>query len=173
MMFLWKLIQNNILRLNILGHNIKKTINYEICNKESELSMTWGEYIEQTVRRINDTHAKKWLLHMCQNNETEFTPTQLKDGLKLMTEFRSKKKWFQLSSYFDSVSDNAMLNIIHAASRFFIQRSDGKSMEIDVIAESDCGQWYCAGHTCQWIWELFLYTNKIFRCALYRGYAIP
>jgi len=29
---------------------------------------------------------------MCQNNETEFTPTQLKDGLKLMTEFRSKKK---------------------------------------------------------------------------------
>ncbi len=209
--------------------SVLKTVNYEICNKESELSMTWGEYIEQTVKRINDTHAKKILLHMCQNNETEFTPTQLKDELKLslspndiqqrlqelvkadlinegasdirykglkdgtlnlvlrnrfqeeimsfapkfveefrdevqklkkdkkillgklsqivgktaelqlMTEFRSKKR-FQLSAYFDGVSDTAMLNIIHAASRFFIQRSDGKNMEIDVIAESDCGR---------------------------------
>jgi len=61
--------------------------------------------------------------------------------LQLMTEFRSRKR-FQLSTYFDGVSesDNPMLNIIYAASRFIIQRSDGKNMEIDVIAESDCGR---------------------------------
>ncbi|KPA17306.1 hypothetical protein MHK_002475, partial [Candidatus Magnetomorum sp. HK-1] len=209
--------------------SVLKTINYEVCNKESELSMTWGEYIEQTVKRINDTHAKKILLHMSQNNETEFTPKILKDELKLslspndiqqrlqelvkadlinegasdirykglkdgtlnlvlrnrfqeeimsfapeflqefrdevlklkkdkkllqgklsqivgktaelqlMTEFRSKKR-FQLSTYFDGVTDKTMMNIIDAKSRFFIQRSDRKNMEIDVIAESDCGR---------------------------------
>ena len=209
--------------------SVYKTINYEITNKKSELSMTWGEYIEQTVKRINDSHAKNILLHMSQNFEREFTPTELKDdlhlpissneiqerlqdlvkaylieegssdidyhGLKdgtlnlvlrnrfqkeinshapdfvkefreeveelerdkkrlqgqlsniigktaelqLMSEFRSKKR-FALSRYFDGVSDDTILNIQDVKTRFFIQRSDGKNLEIDVIAKSDCGR---------------------------------
>jgi len=208
---------------------IYETINYEITNKEAELSMTWGEYIEQTVERINDSHAKEILLHMSQNNDREFTPTQLKDELhfkisaneiqkrlqdlvkadlikegasdirykglqdgtlnlvlrnrfqeeisshapnfvkefsqeveqlkkdkqrlqgqlsnivgktaelQLMCEFRSKKR-FALSTYFENTSDDTILNIQDVKARFFIQRPDGKNLEIDVIAESDCGR---------------------------------
>jgi len=209
--------------------SVIQTVNYEVTNKKGELSMTWGEYIEQTVERINDSHAKKILLHMSQNNDHEFTPSELKDQLKLqlskndiqkrlqelvkadlidegasdirykglkdgtlnlvlrnrfqeeimsfapdfvkefrdeieilrkdkkalqgklsnivgktaelqlMTEFRSKKR-FKLSTYFDHVSDDTLLNIIDVKTRFFVQRYDGKNMEIDVIAESKCGR---------------------------------
>ena len=208
---------------------ILKTINYEITNKYAELSMNWGEYIEQTVKRINDSHAKHMLLHMSKHNDKEFTPRQLKDelglplspneiqerlqqlvksdliaegasdidyhGLKdgtlnlvlrnrfqkeilsyapdfvdefqeevkklkkdkqrlqgqlsniigktaelqLMCEFRSKKR-FALSHYFDCLSDHTILNIQDVKTRFFIQRSDGKNMEINLLAHSDCGR---------------------------------
>jgi len=211
--------------------SILQTINYEITNKKSELSMTWGEYIEQTVKRINDSHAKNILLHMSKNNNQEFTPRELKNSLglplseneiqerlqdlvkadlieegssdidyhglkdgtlnlvlrnrfekeisslgiapdfisefseeveklkkdkqrlrgqlsniigktaeyQLMCEFRSKKR-FALAEYFEGVSDNTILNIQDVKIRFYVQRPDGKNMEIDLIAESDCGR---------------------------------
>jgi len=191
--------------------------------------MTWAEYIEQTVKRINDSHAKHILLHLSQHNDQEFTPRDLKEqlnlpisenkiqerlqelvksdlieegssdidyhGLKdgtlnlvlrnrfqkeilsfepnfveefrqeidmlkkdkqrligqlsnivgktaelqLMSEFRSNNR-FKLSTYFQNVSDDHLLNIMNVKTRFYIQRPDGKNMEIDVIAESDCGR---------------------------------
>ncbi|MCP4107104.1 MAG: hypothetical protein GY749_16450 [Desulfobacteraceae bacterium] len=58
---------------------------------------------------------------------------------QLFTEFRSRKR-FSLSAYFDGVKDNARLNITEARMRDKFQRSDGKEMEIDVTAESDCGR---------------------------------
>ena len=60
-----------------------QTVNYEVTNKKGELSMTWAEYIEQTVKRINDSHAKHILLHLSQNNNQEFTPHDLKEKLKI------------------------------------------------------------------------------------------
>ena len=206
-----------------------QTVNYEVTNKKAELSMTWAEYIEQTVKRINDSHAKHILLHLSQNNNQEFTPRELKEKLKiplsenqiqermqelvkadlieegssdidyhglkdgtlnlvlrnrfqkeilsfapnfveefrqqieslkkdkkslkgklsnivgktaelqLMSEFRSNKQ-FILSTYFQNVSDDTLLNIVDVKTRFYIQRQDGKNMEIDVTAESDCGR---------------------------------
>jgi hypothetical protein len=206
-----------------------KTVNHEVTNKEAELSINWAEYIEQTVKRINDSHAKHILLHLSKNNDQEFTPhdlkTQLKiplsenkiqerlqelvkadlieegasdiryqglkDGtlnlvlrnrfqeeilsfapnfvdefrqeienlkkdkqrligqlsnivgktaeLQLMSEFRSNNR-FKLSTYFQNVSDDHLLNIIDVKTRYYIQRPDGKNMEIDVIASSDCGR---------------------------------
>ncbi|CAN2040461.1 hypothetical protein GMMP15_1770002 [Candidatus Magnetomoraceae bacterium gMMP-15] len=58
-------------------------IHYEITDKEAELSMNWGDYIEQTVRRINDANAKNILLHMSKYNDREFTPKILKSELGL------------------------------------------------------------------------------------------
>jgi len=206
-----------------------QTVNYEVTNKKAELSMIWAEYIEQTVKRINDSHAKHILLHLSQNNNQEFTPRELKEKLKiplsenqiqermqelvkadlieegssdidyhglkdgtlnlvlrnrfqkeilsfapnfveefrqqieslkkdkkslqgklsnivgktaelqLMSEFRSNKQ-FILSTYFQNVYDDTLLNIVDVKTRFYIQRQDGKNMEIDVIAESDFGR---------------------------------
>jgi len=59
--------------------------------------------------------------------------------LQLMSEFRSNNR-FKLSTYFQHVSDDHLLNIIDVKTRFYFQRPDGKNMEIDVIAESDCGR---------------------------------
>ena len=59
--------------------------------------------------------------------------------LQLMSEFRRNKQ-FILSTYFQNVTDDTLLSIIDVKTRFYIQRQDGKNMEIDVIAESDCGR---------------------------------
>jgi hypothetical protein len=59
------------------------TVNYEITGRESEMAKTWGEYIELTLQKINDRHAKKLLLHLSKHNDREWTPRQLKEALSL------------------------------------------------------------------------------------------
>ncbi|WP_186441715.1 hypothetical protein, partial [Desulfamplus magnetovallimortis] len=59
------------------------TVNFEISDRKSEMSMTWGEYIELTLQRVNDIHAKKILLHMSKHADRDWTPKELKDTLKL------------------------------------------------------------------------------------------
>jgi hypothetical protein len=56
---------------------------------------------------------------------------------QLATAFRSKKR-FALSEFFQNVTDNAELNIIEVKERIQFQRQDGKLMEIDIAAISDC-----------------------------------
>jgi len=191
--------------------------------------MTWGEYIELALKRINDIHAKSILLHISKHRDRDWTPSELKEALglnlnlnqikerlrilvkadfikegisdidfrglsdgtlylilrnrfekeissfvpdlkknfnqelealkkdkrslqgklnnlvgkfaeyQLATDFRTRKR-FPLSVYFDNVKDAAPLNIIDVKLRLKFQRSDGKDMEIDVFAESDCGR---------------------------------
>ncbi|RKZ35733.1 MAG: hypothetical protein DRQ41_15500, partial [Gammaproteobacteria bacterium] len=55
----------------------------------------------------------------------------------LATAFRSRKR-FRLSDFFENVADNTELNLISVRERFLLQREDGKGMEIDIVAESDC-----------------------------------
>jgi len=57
----------------------------------------------------------------------------------LATAFRSRKR-FALSDFFENVADTTPLNIIQVKERFLLQREDGKAMEIDIVAESDCGR---------------------------------
>ncbi len=45
-----------------------------------------------------------------------------------------------MSEYFDGVKDTARLNIIDVKQRVLLQRENGKNMELDVVAESDCGR---------------------------------
>ncbi len=58
---------------------------------------------------------------------------------QLATAFRTKKR-FALSEYFSDVNDTAPLNIIDVKLRVPVQRDNGKNMELDVVAESDCGR---------------------------------
>ncbi len=59
------------------------TVNYEISDRNSEMSVTWGEYIEAAVERINDKHAKHILLHLSKHNQRYWTPQEVKDSLNL------------------------------------------------------------------------------------------
>ncbi|MCP4350671.1 MAG: hypothetical protein GY795_34820 [Desulfobacterales bacterium] len=56
-----------------------------------------------------------------------------------MTEFRSRKR-FSPSRYFENVADDTKLNITDTKLRTVFQRPDGKNMELDILAKSDCGR---------------------------------
>ncbi len=208
---------------------VVNTVNFEISDRKSEMSMTWGEYIELALKRTNDIHAKSILLHMSKYADRDWTPSELKKALglkldlneikerlrilakadfitegisdidfrglsdgtlylilrnrfekeissfvpdlkkdfneeletlkkdkrslqgklnnligkfaeyQLATDFRTRKR-FPLSVYFNNVQDSTTLNIIDVKLRVKFQRSDGKEMEIDVLAKSDCGR---------------------------------
>ena len=210
-------------------NGVINTVNYEISDKRSEMSMTWAEYIELTLKKINDINAKSILLHISKYANREWTPLELKKSLnlsisldeikeklrilakadfikegvsdidfqglqdgtlylvlrnrfekeissfipdskkdfnqeleelkkdkqvlqgklnnligkfaeyQLATDFRTRKR-FSLSIYFKGVKDTTLLNIIDVKLRVKFQRSDGKEMEIDIIAKSDCGR---------------------------------
>ncbi|MCP4346581.1 MAG: hypothetical protein GY795_13780 [Desulfobacterales bacterium] len=59
------------------------TVHYEITDRLSEMSMTWGEYIELSLKRINTVNSKKILLHLSKHSDREWTPHDLKDELEL------------------------------------------------------------------------------------------
>ncbi|MCP4111969.1 MAG: hypothetical protein GY749_41650 [Desulfobacteraceae bacterium] len=208
---------------------VASAADYEIAHKGSEMSMTWGEYIDLTLKKINDRNAKDMLLHLSRHSDRDWTPRELKKklGLKisekdirekletmyladvidkgpsdidfrglrdgtlnlilrhrfekeignfapdlkkefseeleklkaekeslrgklnsltgkfaeyqLFSEFRTRKR-FSLSAYFEGVKDETKLNITEVRMREKFQRADGKEMEIDVLAESDCGR---------------------------------
>ncbi len=210
------------------------TVHHEITDRLSEMSMTWGEYIELSLKRIDTINSKHILLHLSKHSDREWTPHELKrelnldidigqiklllqnmvkadliregssdiryrgltdgtlylilqsrfeeeiatyrpdipqtdlkkdfheeiKGLKhekkslqgmvnhlsgmmaeyqLFSEFRSKKR-FSLSRYFSHAKDDTELNVKDVRMRAKFQRPDGKEMELDVAAESDCGR---------------------------------
>ena len=204
-------------------------VHFEITDENSEMSLTWAEYIELSLKRINTRNSKHIMLHLSKHSDREWTPKELKGKLgldidedrikellenmvqadliarggsdirfqgltdgtlnlilrhrfeeeiescqpdlksdfreeleklekdkkslqglvnhltgkmveyQLMTEFRSKKR-FAPSRYFSNVADDATLNVVDVRLRTTFQRPDGKAMEIDVLAESDCGR---------------------------------
>jgi len=206
-----------------------ETFNYEITDRRSKMSKTWSEYIQLTLKKINDRYAKEMLLHLSRHSDRYWTHQDIRDELEidldldkikqklillveadviewgssdiqfrglrdgtlnlilrnrfeeeirgfapdlrqeaneqirelrrekkrlqgmlsnlsgrfaeyqLATAFRSKKR-FALSDYFAGVSDTTRLNITDVRQRVPLQREDGKNMELDVVAESDCGR---------------------------------
>ena len=62
---------------------VVETVDFEISERNSEMSVTWGEYIQKAVQRINDKHAKHILLHLSKHNQREWTPQEIKDHLNL------------------------------------------------------------------------------------------
>lgn len=62
---------------------VADTVNYEITDRRSQMQRTWGEYIEITLQRINDIHAKNILLYLSKFSEQDWTLTELRDALQL------------------------------------------------------------------------------------------
>ncbi len=205
------------------------TYEYEITDRRSRMSRTWNEYIQLTLEKISDRHAKHMLLHLSRYSDRYWTHRELRDELgidldldeikrklillveadviewgssdiqfrglrdgtlnlilrnrfeeeikgfapdlrqeayeqirelrneknrlqgmlnnlsgqvaeyQLAAAFRSKKR-FALSDFFAGVRDTARLNVTGVRQRVPLQRENGKNMELDVVAESDCGR---------------------------------
>ena len=60
-----------------------ETVNYELADRKSEMSMTWAEYIDSTLQRINDRNAKSLVLFLNKHNDQTWTARELKEKLDL------------------------------------------------------------------------------------------
>jgi hypothetical protein len=58
-----------------------KTLAYEIKNRKGELFGTWAEYINLTLREVNDIYAKKILLFLSQKRYKECTRLEISNYL--------------------------------------------------------------------------------------------
>ncbi|MCP4113172.1 MAG: hypothetical protein GY749_47855, partial [Desulfobacteraceae bacterium] len=57
------------------------TLAHEITDRESELFGTWSEYIDSTLRQVNDIYGKKILLYLSKERHKECTRDEIRDHL--------------------------------------------------------------------------------------------
>lgn len=62
---------------------VVEAVNYELQSRKSEMWLTWREYVDATLQRVNDQHAKNLLLFLNQHSERYWTPKELKKELQL------------------------------------------------------------------------------------------
>ncbi len=67
---------------------VVSTVNYEVTHRYSEMSRTWNEYIQLTLQKINDRHAKKLLLFLSRHSDRYWTPKELQTTMGLELEVR-------------------------------------------------------------------------------------
>jgi hypothetical protein len=83
------------------------TVNYEISDNKAQMSLTWGEYLEKTLDRINNKNAKKLLLYLNKHNDRYWTPQQLKDEIPLNLELDEIQKELIIFSKIDVIERGA------------------------------------------------------------------
>jgi hypothetical protein len=74
---------------------VVNAVHHEITDRLSEMSMTWGEYIELSLKRINTVNSKHIMLHLSKHSDREWTPKELKQELKLEIDENEIKKLLQ------------------------------------------------------------------------------
>ncbi|MCP4149887.1 MAG: hypothetical protein GY757_19230 [bacterium] len=101
---------------------------------EKEISGLKPDFKKQFKEEIENLKREN---HSLRGTLSQLVGRMAEDQLAL--DFRTRAR-FSLSAYFDGVTDETELNIRNVTSRFYIQRPDGKNLEIDVIADSACGR---------------------------------
>jgi len=61
--------------------SVIKTFTYEITNKKGELYLTWMEYINISIKKVNDTYGKKILLILSKNRYKKMGRDEILDKL--------------------------------------------------------------------------------------------
>jgi len=80
------------------------TVDYEISDRESEMSKTWNEYIQLTLQRVDDNRdAKNMLLHLSKYTERDWTPQELKEELHLSLSLNEIQKKLVILSEADVI----------------------------------------------------------------------
>ncbi len=111
------------------------TLNLILRNRfEEEISGFVPDLKKEAHEQISELRKETGRLRgMLNNLSGKFAEYQL------MTAFRTRKR-FALSDYFSGVRDTGKVNVISVRQRVPLQRENGKNMELDVVAESDCGR---------------------------------
>ena len=58
-----------------------KTLAYEVTDRRGEFFITWSEYIDTTLKQVNDVHGKKILLYLSKERHKECTRDEIRDHL--------------------------------------------------------------------------------------------
>jgi len=91
--FISCVMQSNYEERNLTTEEgVVNTVNYEITNYESDMSKTWAEYIELTLQKVNDRHAKNMLLHLSKHADRYWSTRDLKEALQLDLELNEIKR---------------------------------------------------------------------------------
>ena len=64
-------------------NGVARVVDYETGNERAELSEEWASWLNRSLARINERHAKKILLYMTRLTEEQVTPKNLKERLAL------------------------------------------------------------------------------------------
>ncbi len=115
-------LQDGTLNL-ILRHRFEEEINNFVPDVRHDM-------YEQITAVTRDRNRLRGMLNQLMGQVAE---------QQLATELRSRKR-FRLSVFFAGVQDDTELNMVNVRLRVPVQRSDGKGMELDVVAESSCGR---------------------------------
>ncbi|MDJ0837645.1 MAG: hypothetical protein QNK37_14110 [Acidobacteriota bacterium] len=62
---------------------VARVVDFETGNERAELSQEWESWLDRSLTRINERHAKKILLYMTRLADEQFTPKILKERLAL------------------------------------------------------------------------------------------
>ncbi len=65
---------------------IIQTFAHEILNREGELFKTWAEYIDTTIKKVNDVYGKKILLYLSRERHQERTREEIRQHLQWLPE---------------------------------------------------------------------------------------
>jgi hypothetical protein len=79
------------------------TVNYEISDSKAQMFLTWVEYFNKTLDRINNKNAKQLLLYLNKYNDRYWTPQELKDEMHLSLEVDEIQKELMILSKIDVI----------------------------------------------------------------------
>jgi len=71
---------------------VVETYDYEITDRHSRMSTTWNEYIQLTLQKVNDRHAKEMLLHLSRHSDRYWTHREIRDELQIDLDLNEIKR---------------------------------------------------------------------------------
>ncbi|KPA10603.1 hypothetical protein MHK_009190 [Candidatus Magnetomorum sp. HK-1] len=106
----------------------------EIKDFEPDIRVDFEKRLQEMENTIQELEKEKQSL----SGKLNFLKGEIAE--EQLAKLIRKEKRFVLSKFFNGVNDTTRLNIIDIRTHVMIQRADGKNMEIDIKAESDCGR---------------------------------
>ncbi len=72
--------------------DILRTLEFETLDDQGIVKNTWMEYVQTAFNKVNDRHAKRIVLYLCQNRHREVTRKELLEELDLPMDDRELEK---------------------------------------------------------------------------------
>ncbi len=87
--FVSSVIQSSFRKKNLTdSESVVQTVQYELTNRKSSFSRTWADYIDLSLDRINDIHARRILLFLTKYSDRQWTHQEIQERLQLTLDLK-------------------------------------------------------------------------------------